>query len=76
MLEHAVQGVVRVAAAIRLLQIRGGLMGQIASLRAEARVLHDGRGAAPCRRQRSGGEQEKESGETFFMRGGSFAVFQ
>lgn len=31
-------------------------MGQIASLRAETRVFHDGRGAAPCRRQRSGFE--------------------
>ena len=56
MLEHAVQGIVRVAAAVRLLQIHGELMGQIASLWAEARVFHDGRGAAPCRRQRSGFE--------------------
>lgn len=36
MLEHAVQGIVRVAAAVRLLQIHGELMGQIASLWAEA----------------------------------------
>lgn len=41
---------------VRLLQIHGELMGQIASLWAEARVFHDGRGAAPCRRQRSGFE--------------------